>query len=580
MVLSRGFACLLADEQGTSGADLQKRVVTKRLLKYLKDGTIHGLAAYEVSRLTRDEFGIDGGTIARVLVETTGVLVTYGHTYDLRDDNDFTQFQFQAFMAGFDWRRIRNTFWSGIFKRAQKEVIIRRCPVGYKTKAMEMPGTNGRFRSIAVKDPDQFHAMDRLAYYLDNCQTLPSVAACLNREGITRPPSNWRGNTIERWTLSLLHSMLDNPLYYGVWTFGRTRESVVWHNFRQDQINLAVPELAYWTKERFDGWRRKYHRDGVPPVQPRPDIRVRKFNHPLLGLLYCPHCGKRCTSWTNNIYRCRTSRNEPGRCPKLVTIRENVALWLIEHQLLPSVMVEATQLADAVEQQLKAARQDTDETDNEIDLIKTQIEILGEQINDFAAEGIRAPETTRRKLHDLQTRLSQLEESHAQRQGSLVDLDEIRRLAQAIGTDPGHTIATLPVEQKTRVFNLLLEDVRIAVYGRGVSTQHVIVHFTSKIGGYTWHHPEFTPGCSTNITGLTFVPLQDRIERYQQQADMRVVEQRQDGRPTRRRKNPVVLRTDPILPWEAFPESKVFGEGLPACSSDKLLWRFVSLMAA
>ena len=80
IVLSRGFPVLLADEQGTSGADLTKRKVTLRLLKYLARGEIHGLAAYEVSRLTRDEFGVDGGTIAKSLVETTGRFITRGHT--------------------------------------------------------------------------------------------------------------------------------------------------------------------------------------------------------------------------------------------------------------------------------------------------------------------------------------------------------------------------------------------------------------------------------------------------------------------------------------------------------------------
>src|SRR5713226_7967108 len=69
---ARGYAVRAYDEQGTSGADLAKRKVATQMLDDLKRGVIQGIAAYDVKRLTRDEFGIDGGTIARRIVEAGG----------------------------------------------------------------------------------------------------------------------------------------------------------------------------------------------------------------------------------------------------------------------------------------------------------------------------------------------------------------------------------------------------------------------------------------------------------------------------------------------------------------------------
>jgi DNA invertase Pin-like site-specific DNA recombinase len=83
---ARGYVLRSYDEQGTSDADLAKRKVTMRMLDDLKRGEIHGIAAYHIRRLTRDEFGIDGGTIARPIVQAGGRLITRDREYDLRYD--------------------------------------------------------------------------------------------------------------------------------------------------------------------------------------------------------------------------------------------------------------------------------------------------------------------------------------------------------------------------------------------------------------------------------------------------------------------------------------------------------------
>src|SRR5258708_3683427 len=138
---ARGYAVRAYDEQGTSGADLAKRRVATQMLEDLKCGEIHGIAAYDVKRLTRDEFGIDGGTIARRIVESGGRFITWDKEYDLRNDDDLLQSQFQCFIAGIDWRNIRNTMWSGIFKKVEREPMFLNPPIGYMT--VQSPGEPG-----------------------------------------------------------------------------------------------------------------------------------------------------------------------------------------------------------------------------------------------------------------------------------------------------------------------------------------------------------------------------------------------------------------------------------------------------
>ncbi len=97
---ARGYAVRAHNEQGTSGADLAKRKVATQMLEDLTKGVSQGIAAYDVKRLTREEFGIDGGTIAKTIVQAGGRFITWDKEYDLRNDDDLLQFQFQCFMRG------------------------------------------------------------------------------------------------------------------------------------------------------------------------------------------------------------------------------------------------------------------------------------------------------------------------------------------------------------------------------------------------------------------------------------------------------------------------------------------------
>src|SRR5262245_5325087 len=90
------------DEEGTSGSDLAKRKVCLRMLADVDAKKLDGISAYDIKRLTRNEYGVDGGVIARRLVEARAVLITYSKVYELWKEDDLLQFQFQCLIAGLD----------------------------------------------------------------------------------------------------------------------------------------------------------------------------------------------------------------------------------------------------------------------------------------------------------------------------------------------------------------------------------------------------------------------------------------------------------------------------------------------
>src|SRR5258708_18655177 len=167
------------------------------MLEDLKRGEIQGMAAYDVKRLTREEFGIDGGTIAKSIVAAGGRFITSDKEYDLRNDDDLLQFQFQCFIAGIDWRNIRNTMWSGIFKRVEREPMFLKPPLGYMT--VQSPGERGRILKRPAKNPEHAATMVQLEQALNECASLREVLRRPATAGVQRPPFRGRRRAAGRW---------------------------------------------------------------------------------------------------------------------------------------------------------------------------------------------------------------------------------------------------------------------------------------------------------------------------------------------------------------------------------------------
>jgi len=486
-VESLGFGTRLYDEQGTSGSDLARRKVTLRMLDDHRRGEIQGIAALDVKRLTRDQFGIDGGQIAKQLVDLDGILVTFGKTYDLRDEDDLLQFQFQCMLAGIDWRSIRNTFWQGIFKRLEKGPMFVRPPLGYMTEYT--PGERpGQLIKRPTQNPDQAAMMAELADAFDSCATLGRVVHRMADAGYARPPTRYRGEVSDHWTVQSLRYILENSIYWGIWEFGGPKRkngqkrSVVWYKYARDATGnnkvyrFEVPEFAYWTPAKARQWQEKFKTTHDGPV-----IRERKHSHPLLGTLVCVACGGPMIGAGPDGYVCRHHRTSV--CTRPQKLAEHIVCALLR-TVLDGALSLAADLAERVERQISVSAPSANALElahlqeRSKELAKTLVWVGGNQ--DMAEEAGR-----------LQAKIDRLKElvadEETERQASADLLETLERIRHA----PLDLFEELSAEQQARVHALLFKSVRIGYEGRAGARRWWLESFESKYGSGTVHvlHP-------------------------------------------------------------------------------------------
>ena len=130
--------------------------------------------------------------------------------YDLRSDGDLLSFQIECLMAGVDWRGIRNTTWSGIFKKLEHGPMFQRPPLGYMT--LRTIGEHGRVIKTPAKNPEHASIILEIEQAFDNCSTLGEVVRRLHTRGVERPGFRGRGGTTAVWTIQSLRYLLGNPI--------------------------------------------------------------------------------------------------------------------------------------------------------------------------------------------------------------------------------------------------------------------------------------------------------------------------------------------------------------------------------
>jgi DNA invertase Pin-like site-specific DNA recombinase len=474
----RGYAVRAYDEQGTSGADLSKRKVAMQMLDDLKAGRIHGIAVYDFKRLTRDEFGIDGGTIARILVQTGGRFHTFDREYNLRLDDDLLQFQFQCFIAGIDWRNIRNTFWSGTFKKLEQEPHYMKTPLGYRNVADE------RGKMHVAKNPEHQHIVDALARAFDECDTLSQVERRLNTEGPQRPTFRGRGGTSTHWHMYGLRYILRNPIYTGTFSFGTNlkERSTVWDRYAIDPSTNQpktflqhVPELAYWSVARVRRWRQKFDK----PMLSR--TMKSGYRHPLAGMLECVTCGERMNGHGPGNYACSALGSGRGRggiacsAPQLLT--ENAVLQILRHEL-PNAMAAAQSIAQMIREHLAEPK---------VSAAAQRLAFLGERVTSIN-ESLGSEQTPAEavptlvaQVVKLEAEIAALRNQVAEEEGERLNDEDLAEVCDVLLSNPVEVVDALPREQQGRVYRYLFGHVRIETQGYAAGRRWRLQAYTARL---------------------------------------------------------------------------------------------------
>lgn len=472
----RGCVIRYYDEQGTSGADLAKRKVARAMLDDLKKGVIQGIAAYDFKRLTRDEFGIDGGTIARLVVQAGGRFHTLDREYNLRLDDDLLQFQFQCFIAGIDWRNIRNTFWSGTFKKLEREPHYMKTPLGY----VNVADTQGK-KHIA-KNPDHVPVIEALARLFDECDSLSEVVRRLNADGPARPAFRGRGGDSTRWHKAGLRYILRNTIYTGTFTFGAglRERSTVWDRFALDPVTNEpktflqhCPELAYWEPARVRLWRRKFD---------KPELsRTMKsgYRHALAGVLECATCGSRMIGHGPGTYACSAVGSGKGRgglaCSDPQMLTEHVAFQILRQEL-PRVLADARGLAEHVRAQLD--ERGPDPAVQRLEFLEERARTITDAMFSAHAQPLPALMV---KLQEAEAEMASLRIQIADEDDARLGDEALARTCDIIASDQLESLDELERVDRGRLYALLFGAVRIEAQGFAAGRQWRLQSYTALL---------------------------------------------------------------------------------------------------
>lgn len=483
----RGYDVRVYDEQGTSGSDLSKRKVALQMLEDLRNHVIGGIGALDVKRLTRDEFGIDGGTIARRIVEAGGLFVSWDREYDLRNDDDLLQFQFQCFIAGIDWRNIRNTFWSGIFKKLEREPMYMRPLIGYMTEVLEPNDGSRRATRRVAKNPDHADLIAALGRLFEECDTLTQMARVLNTQGPSRPAFRGRGGTTTHWSVQSLRYLLRNTIYTGTFTFGAKlkQRSTVWHRYATDPLTgqpkdfrQHVPELAYWSSADVRRWRAKFDHPG------KPRLMETRHPHPLSGVLECLSCGQAMVARGPLHYACTAMGTLRGRssvlCANPQSISPNVATHIMRQEL-PQAMYDA----QAVAGELRAQQQSRGASPAMQRL--AFLEDRAKWINDQLWNSPTPMPSLLARLGEVETELAELRERVAEEQIAADNDAELAAMCDVLLESPLEAFDALPALQQQRIFRLLFANVRIETDGVGFNRRWRLRQYRALIGDQLRH---------------------------------------------------------------------------------------------
>lgn len=451
------------NEQQVSGRDLAKRKVLLEQLERLKRREADGIAYYDIKRLTRNELGIDGGVIAKQLIALRALLVTYRKIYELWKETDLKDFQFECMLAGIDVRGIRDTFWRGLFQRADSEPFqMGKAPVGYRNRHEETLKSNGRvaIRTILEKDPDVAEVMDTVIRLLDECHSLGEVCRQLNQVDrfLLRARGEQRGEQVVPWKPNSLIRMLNNPKYHGQWYFGQNskRESAVWEGREHRRYHHDAPHLAYWTAGQALAWRRKFKPTGAWV----PQSRARKYQHGLIGVLACVTCGRPMVSAGQLGYQCSTQRN--GLCETPQVLGERGALVALR-TILPDLLPDAETLA------AENARQAS--SNHRVDELESKLAVLEQQQEEdtqqwMSIRGVK-PVAITRALQERELAIEAVRTQLIEAREELTASKETFAGAQELIEHSAEIMDHLTPYQQARVYRILVTEVRIR--GVGIS---------------------------------------------------------------------------------------------------------------
>lgn len=211
----RGQVVVVDDDLGRSGKSTEGREGFQRMAAEMTMGRVGAVFSLDASRLARSS--ADWHRLLEIAGLTQTLLVDEQTVYDPRDPNDRLVLGMKGTMADFELVWLRQRMEGGRWHLARRGAYRRRPAIGYVYEDDEAT----RF----VLDPDEevHRAVELLFSRFRLAGTLTDVIKHFNANGLRFPARYGKRVEWAALTHTRAHEVLTNPMYAGVYVFGRAK---------------------------------------------------------------------------------------------------------------------------------------------------------------------------------------------------------------------------------------------------------------------------------------------------------------------------------------------------------------------
>lgn len=348
---------------GLSGKSADNREGFRMLMADVANGLVGAVACIEASRLSRSSS--DWTRLIEICSMTDTLIIDSDGVYNPNDFNDRILLGMKGTMSEAELHFLQERMRGGLLNKAQRGELCRFLPIGYEFDLDD--------RVIKTNNLEIREAVGQLFRQFRIIKTASGVARYYREHDMSFPVRKRnRGHTREVIWLPLnasrVISILHNPFYTGVYTFGRTQMQWVGNGKRrsvpmpEDKWHANIPghHEAYISESEYkenqailDQNRSQFKSDGSRTTPPREGDAL------LQGICYCGICGYqmgiqysyRPTTGKKRIrYTCGSGRNMQQNCRNSV-IAENidaVISSLIKEKLAPEAMMVTAEIQKEV----------------------------------------------------------------------------------------------------------------------------------------------------------------------------------------------------------------------------------------
>ena len=348
---------------GVSGKSADNREGFRILMADVANGLAGAVACIEASRLSRNSS--DWTRLVEICSMTDTLIIDSDGVYNPNDFNDRILLGMKGTMSEAELHFLQERMRGGLLNKAQRGELCSFLPIGYEFDLDE--------RVIKTNNLEIREAVEQLFRQFRIIKTASGVARYYREHGMSFPVRKRnRGHTREVIWLPLnpcrVASILHNPFYTGVYTFGRTQVQWVgngkrrpvpmpeekWHANIPGHHESYISETEYKENQAIlDQNRSQFKSDGSRVTPPREGDAL------LQGICYCGICGYQMntaysyrpkTGMRRASYICYSERKTQKKCRNSVLAAsvDTAISSLVKEKLTPEAMAVTAEIQKEV----------------------------------------------------------------------------------------------------------------------------------------------------------------------------------------------------------------------------------------